>query len=388
MDNKIMNKIDSIGTVITDVSQVIMKTDEVVTKFNKVAFEQIPNLGAKFEPTILALKKLAEKLEKPVSKTANELCKMVITSEKKDVVSDVIEKGKKFGGFLKRNANKTPQAACAINPCTVLMVVALASINKKMDTIAKAQNDIYDFLKLKEESELKGNVEFLHKVFDEYRYNWDNDRYKNSKCNAVQEIKRMSEGTIHEFRERIIREIGKKVNVLHGEKEIKSKIERLMQNFQDYELALYMYAFASFLDVMLIENYQEEYLKSVANSIENYVDKHNQLHEECCCQIEDMTKSSIQSRLTQGLAQFNKALGDGIAKIPKISDGQIDENLIARSEKNLEKNIHRVEKNMETLSSIGCDCIEPFINNVRTMSKLFNEGIDILFDNENMYFSI
>lgn len=131
MDNKIMNKIDSIGTVITDVSQVIMKTDEVVTKFNKVAFEQIPNLGAKFEPTILALKKLAEKLEKPVSKTANELCKMVITSEKKDVVSDVIEKGKKFGGFLKRNANKTPQAACAINPCTVLMVVALASINKK-----------------------------------------------------------------------------------------------------------------------------------------------------------------------------------------------------------------------------------------------------------------
>lgn len=388
MDNNVSNTIGSINNTISSISSVMRDADSMLNNFNKLAFEQIPNLGSKFISTVKALKEVAVKLKKPIFDAAKTINKIEISGDVKETAKNVVEQGKKFGGFLKKNADKAPKAASAINPGVLLMIVAMASINKKLDNLQETQREIYDFLKLKEQSELRGNVEFLHKSFDEYRFNWDNERFKDSKCNAVQEIKRRAEGNIAKFREEIIREISKKVNALHSEKEVKNKIEEIAKHFKNYELAVYMCAFASFMEVMLIENFKQEYLDEVANEVESRVNKYRELHKECYDKIEMASQSSLQSKWSQGVANISKALGTGIAKIPKISDGQLDENLIAKSEKTEEKNLQRTEKVMELFGDGKCDCVNAFVANIRTMNKIFNEGMEILFDSENIYYQI
>ena len=54
-------------------------------------------------------------------------------------------------------------------------------ITKKLDQIEEAQKDIIEFLQLKEKAVLKGNIAVLQEILDEYKYNWDNDKYKNNK---------------------------------------------------------------------------------------------------------------------------------------------------------------------------------------------------------------
>ena len=43
---------------------------------------------------------------------------------------------------------------------------------------AHMQQEIMNFLVHKEKSDLKGDLFFLFDVFNNYKYNWDNDMYK------------------------------------------------------------------------------------------------------------------------------------------------------------------------------------------------------------------
>lgn len=41
-------------------------------------------------------------------------------------------------------------------------------------------NKIMAMFQMKEKAELKGNLTFLYDVFNNYKYNWNNEMYKNS----------------------------------------------------------------------------------------------------------------------------------------------------------------------------------------------------------------
>ena len=73
----------------------------------------------------------------------------------------------------------------ACDPTMIFMAAALANVEKKLDAIQDMQKEMMDFLVQKEKADLKGDLNFLFDVFNNYKYNWNNEMYKNSNNGAV-----------------------------------------------------------------------------------------------------------------------------------------------------------------------------------------------------------
>ena len=65
-----------------------------------------------------------------------------------------------------------------LDPTMLCMAVALMTIEKKLDVIHETQKEILAFLEMKEEAKLKGNINVLADILNNYKFNWDNDKYK------------------------------------------------------------------------------------------------------------------------------------------------------------------------------------------------------------------
>ena len=104
--------------------------------------------------------------------------------------------------------------------------------------------------------------------------------------------------------------------------------------------------------------------------------------------IEGDSKTSIEAYALKGVAGLNRALGKTIAKIPKISDGQVDENLIEAGDKVQNFSEKRTENTMGLFAHEHCTCVRPFVDNINAVNRIYNEPVDLLFDNENVYFSL
>ena len=104
--------------------------------------------------------------------------------------------------------------------------------------------------------------------------------------------------------------------------------------------------------------------------------------------IEGDSKTSIEAYTLKGFASLSNLLGKGIAKIPKISDTQMDEKFIELGDKVQNKSEKRTESTMEFFAHEQCTCVNPCIDNLNMVNRIYNAPIALLFDNENIYFSL
>lgn len=286
---------------------------------------------------------------------------------------------------------KTIKTVIPVDPMTLVIAVALISIEKKLDDILETQQEILEFLKQKEKSKLRGNLNILEDVLNNYKYNWDNEKYKTNKHIQVQDIKRDAEQSIVFYRERIVKKINKKINPLlfiHHDQDVKGKLEEVRAELKEYQLALYLFAFSSFLELMLLENFDSAYLDSAVQKIEGYSHQYRELYTECYNQIEGYAKTSINSYLLGGLASINKFAGDAVAMIPVVSDSQIDETLIETGNQLDKICSKKTEDTMEQFRSNQSSCVSPFVENINTVNRLYNQPLELLFDQENIYLSL
>jgi len=273
------------------------------------------------------------------------------------------------------------------NPTMLFMAVALKGINDKLDSIQEIQQEIIEFLEQKEKSKLRGNLNVLSDVLNNYKYNWNNEKYKTNKHIQVQEIKRDAEQSIIFYREQIDKKINKQ-SFLHSDQDVKNKSKEIQSEFKDYQLALYLYSFSSFLEVMLLENFESAYLDSVAHKIEDYSYQYREFYTKCYDQIEGYSKSSIHSHLLSGLASINRVAGDVVAKVPIVSKSQIDETLIETSNRLGRFSSRKTEQTMAQFVNNQSSCVRPFVENINAVNKLYNQPMELVFDQENIYFSL
>lgn len=369
----------------------VIQEEIAIQEYTKVPLGQLSAMGATFASVAPALKNIINNAE--VSGTGEKLYRMIdplngrgrVTS-----VGNIYQKGKQGIAARARYVEASSSAVgtvAQINPAIMLMAIAISTITKKLDQIEDAQKDIIEFLQLKEKAVLKGNIAVLQEILDEYKYNWDNEKYKNNKHIQVQEIKRDAEQSIIFCRDQIEKKVSKK-GLLHSDRDVKAKIQKVQYEFKDYELAMYIFSFSSFLEVMLLENFDAGYLNAVTSKIQLYAGQYHDLHEKCYQMIEGDSKTSIEAYALKGVAGLNRALGKTIAKIPKISDGQVDENLIEAGDKVQNFSEKRTENTMELFAHEHCTCVRPFVDNINAVNRIYNEPVDLLFDNENVYFSL
>jgi hypothetical protein len=273
------------------------------------------------------------------------------------------------------------------NPAMLFMAAALMSIDKKLDDIQEIQKEIIEFLEQEKKSKLRGNLSFMTDVINRYKHNRTNENYKKSNYIKILDIKQDSKQSILFYRAQIDRKIEKQ-SFVHSDSYVKEKLQKIQSEFEEYQLALYLYAFASLLEVMLLENFESAYLDDTVCNIQDYALQYRELYTECFNQIEEYSKSSVQSHLLRGLANASKAAGSAAAKIPVVNKSKIDEALVETGSRLGKFKIRRTQQGMASFANIQSSTVYPFIEIINAVNRLHNQPIELLFDEENIYLSL
>ena len=379
MTNSIAKKKEILQDIVMEFHPEMIEDITLHEDHTKIPFTQIAALGTAFDPLVAAFQKIMggqaqSGLYHVTVPPGGHLAKF---TNGKGYLGSVLDASNQVAG----QATLTPLIC---NPTMLFVAAALSGIDRKLDRIQETQQEILDFLVQKEKSELKGDLIFLSDVLNNYKYNWNNEKYLNNNHIKVLDIKQSAERKIIFFRGQIAATIGKG-SFLHSDKHVKTQLEQVQSEFKDYQLALYIFSFSSFLEVMLLENFEKPFLDGIVNKIEDYSAKYCELYSKCYDQIESYSKSSIQSHLLTGLSIASRAAGKAIEKVPVISKSQIDETLIGTGDKIGDISDKRTVKTMEILSDKQNSYVMPFVENIVLVNKLYNEPIEIVFDNENVY---
>lgn len=270
------------------------------------------------------------------------------------------------------------------DPTMLLVAAILANFDKKLDTIQETQLEMLDFIVQKEKSTLKGDLDFLMDIYNNYKHNWNSDRYKTANHIKALDVRQNAGRMIDFYREQIKKHISKKA-FLHNDQDVKKQLTKIEDEFKEYQLALYLYGFGYFLEVLLQENFDVAYLESVSRKVEDMAFQYREMYSIAYEHIEGYTKSSVQSKLVGGLSVMNKIAGETIAKIPVISKSQIDEALIEAGEKLGTYKEKRIITTMNKLVERQSSCIRPFIDNIDMINRMYNQPMTLIFNNENMY---
>lgn len=271
-----------------------------------------------------------------------------------------------------------------VDPTMLFMAAALMNIEKKLDAIQETTEEILEFLEEKERAALQGNLNVLGDVMTNYKYNWDNATYKANKHILVQQIKKEAEASIVLYRDQIGKKLRKRT-FIHADQTVKDTLSKLQAQFKDYRLALYLYAYSTFLEVMLLGNFSEGYLNSIEQRINEYSLQYRTLYTDCYNQMEEYSKSSIQAGVLSGLAVASKFMGETIAKVPVISNSQLDENLIEAGQRLDKRGSKRATAALEGLAQNRLSVTLPFVENIRAVNDLYNKPVAYLIDKENVY---
>lgn len=295
----------------------------------------------------------------------------------------------KLGSVLNSNNQLMGQARLnplVCDPTMLFMAAALANIEKKLDNILETQKEILGFLEQQDKLKIKGNLIYLTDILNNYKYNWNNEKYINSNHIKVLDIKQDAEQSILFHRDQIERKI-KKGKLIHSDQDVKIMVNKFLSEFEDYQLALYLFAFSSFLDVMLLENFESAFLEHIEQKIDSYSFQYRELYTKCYNQIEDFSKSSIQTHLLKGLAKGSKVVGNAVSKVPVIGKSQIDETLIEAGNKLDEVGLKIKMNTFTQIVNKHNSNVRPFLENIKTINKLYNQPLELFYDQKSIYIS-
>lgn len=280
--------------------------------------------------------------------------------------------------------NFTQVTTIPYNPTMIFMAATLMTIDKKLDSIQETQQEILSFLENKEKANLKASLDTLSDIVNNYKYNWDNEKYRTNKQILVQNIKHDASKSI-EFHQNQISEKLKKQSLLHINKSVNNKMEKIYSEFKDYQLALYIFSFASFIEVILLGNFNSEYLNNISNQIEGLSLKYREFYTECYNRIEGYASTSMESHLLNGLAKTSKNSGKLIAKVPVVNKSQIDEVLVETGERLKQFKSNKTDKTLKNFIDARSIQVQLFIDNINTVNKLYNEPLEFLIYKEYIY---
>lgn len=272
-----------------------------------------------------------------------------------------------------------------IDPVTFAVAVAMVNINRKLDVIQETQAEILRFLNQDKESSLEGSVNSLTDIMRQYRFNDDNEIWKSGSLTVVKTIKGKAENNIIFYRKDI-------TAALHKQKTVHSyqdadKIKRALERaFKYYQLSVYIFAYASFLEVILAGNYHQDYLRYMSSKIEDYSNQYRVDYTKCYDQLEDYMKSSIQAAALSKIGKAGTTAGKALGKVPLLRKGPVDEALIAAGKKINNAGAVHGKSAMRDFRNNRDTGIQMFVSNIEIINELSNRPVEVLFDKEGVYF--
>ena len=278
----------------------------------------------------------------------------------------------------------TSQVTAAINPATMLMAVALYSIEKQLGEIEATQKQILFFLEIGDEANAEADVETLTELIASYKHNWDNALYVQNSHKMVMDIKRAARRNMIAYQKKAEELVTvKKLVVTQGQ--VKSTLADLEKRFKYYKLSLYTYALASMMEIMLGGNYNEMYISGIKDEIEKLTEAYRSLFEKSSRYLEALGSSALESNVLKGVGTAGKAVGKLIGSIPLVKEGQVDEFLLDSGAHIKESAVDMEKEAVHRFAAVSNPCTAVFVDKLDDMIQIYNHTDEICFDDKQIY---
>ena len=278
----------------------------------------------------------------------------------------------------------TSQTVMPIDPATMMMAAALYSIEQQLGKIEEMEKQIISFLQEEKEAQIEGDLKTLSNILQEYKYNWEDEKYKANHHKLALDIKRSMEQNIILYQKQLA-DAKRESHIIVGKATVDAVNESLQKKLKYYRLSLYIYSLASFLEMMLLGNFQEEYVIQIKNKIEKYSLEYKNTFSLSSQYLESVVKNAVGKNALQGLGAVENALGNFIGSIPYVKEGQVDEWLIktASHHKEVAQGIeHNAIEEFAVVSSPGTSV---FLDKLDDMCRIYNRTEQIYFDDKKIY---
>ena len=345
-----------------------VKKENIENNSFSVALNSLININSEFNDYVSAFNSKSNK--------NNELCMISGFTG----ASEVIE----FFKDPNNRAKVKDLKKLGFNPATIMITIALSQIERDLGDIKEISNNILSFLENEKQSEIQGDVKTLNRAIVDYKYNYDDEQYIDNYSSLMIDIKRTANKNIESYKNVISDEIKKK-SLFMTNKTIDSNQNKLEKDFSYYRLSLYIYSFASFMEIMLMENFKKEYLMSRKEELELLSKEYKDNYDKAYDFIKEIAGKSVQSNLLSGIGSAGKAIGDLTEKVQMIKDKNIDDwfNKNGDNLKNMSQDMK--DKFITKFEEMSNPNIKLFIDKIELISNIYNNTKNIYFDKEKVY---
>lgn len=278
----------------------------------------------------------------------------------------------------------TTTSVMPIDPATIMMAVALFSIEQQLGHIAEMGREIITFLEIEKEAEIEADIETLSAMMTKYKHNWDNQNFIASNHKLALDIQRTARKNMNAYQKQVTDVVSAK-KLFVSQSKVNETMQDLLRKFKYYRLSMYAFALSSFVELMLSGDFKAENIQLVKNELEKMSATYRDIFGQCSFYLEDLSVSSIETNLLKGVGVASKAVGKFIDGIPKIRDGQVDEFLLEHGGK-LQSNATKIEKKVvEAFAEINNPGLWVFVEKLEDMIKIYNHTEQICFDDKHIY---
>lgn len=349
-----------------------------------LAISKLEEISPIAAPSANAIKNVIEKNTKSKDKLYR------ITNLGKNDSLKALKDGKTFWGAIKKSDGKStmaklkevnPNGTLALDPAVMMMSVALAGIEAELGEIKELNKKILSFLEEEKESEIESDLEILNRAIKDFRYNLEDEKYLINNHKQVMDIKRTANKNMLFYKKQIKDELSKD-KIITTNSSMNKVISDIEKKFKYYRLSLYIYSFSSLIEILLLGNYQSEYLLSKKDELDELDNEYSFVFNTALEYVKKNANKSLEGNVLAGLGSAGKVIGT-VAVKAKVKN--VDTWLNEKGE-----NLKKAGKNIKDNFAIQFEEIKesnskPFIYQIEKVNSIYNNTKEIYFDSENIY---
>ncbi len=101
------------------------------------------------------------------------------------------------------SVSATTTTVMPINPTTMMIAVALFSIEKQLKGIEETGKKILSFLENEKEAKIEGDIETLMSIISKFKYSWDNKPFMIANYKMVADLQRTARANMNSYQKKL-----------------------------------------------------------------------------------------------------------------------------------------------------------------------------------------
>lgn len=268
---------------------------------------------------------------------------------------------------------------------TALTGAVMLAVLKKIEKLEQGQKEILEILERDKKSQLLADYDLLVTYIQDYRFYWENEATVMVNLNQVKNIKRNVMKDIRSYKEQLENLISQEESLFFfGDS--KDKINRVLDRFAHYNLGLNVFSLSQYLEVMLSQNYQAEYLEKISAQMREYAGEFAEVYSNCYARVENLKNNSLSIQGKNALAGSSRFVGNLIGAIPWVKEGPVDEKLVGFGDWVSECNQKEIEKTLSFFTRHQESGLLPVARHIDVINQISNQPVLMKCDSEGVSF--